>query len=105
MCRDVASWPWTAKAREDMRVDATVRHDAGGYTDDGWTETTHITAAGSRGADGWSAGAATEEPAAAAEELVPWHPTLGDVDSSQALADYQATKRAHKAEWLKARSA
>lgn len=64
----VASWPWTAKAREDMRVDATVRHDAGGYTDDGWTETTHITAAGSRGADGWSAGAATEEPAAAAEE-------------------------------------
>lgn len=64
----VASWPWTAKAREDMRVDATVRHDTGGYTDDGWTETTHITAAGTRGADGWSAGAATEEPAAAAQE-------------------------------------
>jgi uncharacterized HhH-GPD family protein len=39
---------------------------------------------------------------AAAEELVPWHPTLGDVDSPQALADYQATKRAHKAEWSKA---
>ena len=36
---------------------------------------------------------------AAAEELVPWHPTLGDVDSPQALADYQAAKRAHKAEW------
>jgi uncharacterized HhH-GPD family protein len=35
----------------------------------------------------------------AAKELVPWHPTLGDVDSAQALADYQATKRAHKAEW------
>ena len=34
---------------------------------------------------------------AAAEELVPWHPTLGDVDSAQALADYQAGKRAHKA--------
>ena len=29
-----------------MRVDATVRPDTGGYTDDGWTETTHITAAG-----------------------------------------------------------
>jgi uncharacterized HhH-GPD family protein len=41
----------------------------------------------------------------AAEGLVPWHPTLGDVDSSQALADYQAAKRAHKAEWQKARSA
>jgi uncharacterized HhH-GPD family protein len=38
----------------------------------------------------------------AAQELVPWHPTLGDVDSSQALADYQAAKKLHKAEWLKA---
>jgi hypothetical protein len=35
----------------------------------------------------------------AAKQLVPNHPTLGDVDSSQALADYQAAKRAHKAEW------
>jgi uncharacterized HhH-GPD family protein len=34
----------------------------------------------------------------AARPLVPDHPTLGDVDSPQALADYQATKRAHKAE-------
>jgi uncharacterized HhH-GPD family protein len=39
---------------------------------------------------------------AAAEDLVPWHPTLGDVDSPQALADYQAAKRVHKAEWSKA---
>jgi uncharacterized HhH-GPD family protein len=37
----------------------------------------------------------------AADSLVPWHPTLGDVDSPQALADYQAKKRAHKAEWSK----
>jgi uncharacterized HhH-GPD family protein len=36
---------------------------------------------------------------AAARELVPWHPTLGDVDSHQALLDYQAAKREHKAEW------
>ncbi|TML95126.1 MAG: DNA repair protein [Actinobacteria bacterium] len=35
---------------------------------------------------------------AAAQELVPNHPTLGDVDSPQALEDYQAKKRAHKAE-------
>jgi uncharacterized HhH-GPD family protein len=41
----------------------------------------------------------------AAEGLVPWHPTLGDVDSAQALADYQAAKRVHKAEWLKSRAA
>jgi uncharacterized HhH-GPD family protein len=38
----------------------------------------------------------------AAEALVPWHPTLGDVDSHEALADYQATKRLHKKEWNQA---
>jgi uncharacterized HhH-GPD family protein len=32
-----------------------------------------------------------------AEPLVPPHPTLGDVDSPQALEEYQAGKRAHKA--------
>jgi len=32
-----------------------------------------------------------------AEPLVPPHPTLGDVDSLVALAEYQAGKRAHKA--------
>jgi uncharacterized HhH-GPD family protein len=37
---------------------------------------------------------------AAAADLVPPHPTLGDVDSPQALVAYQAAKRAHKAEWL-----
>jgi uncharacterized HhH-GPD family protein len=36
-----------------------------------------------------------------AVELVPAHPTLGDVDSPQALIDYQAAKRIHKAEWSK----
>ncbi len=41
----------------------------------------------------------------AAQELVPPHPTLGDVDSPQALLDYQAAKRAHKAEWSKVRAA
>ena len=40
----------------------------------------------------------------AARELVPWHPTLGDVDSAEALADYQAAKRAHKKEWSQART-
>jgi len=41
---------------------------------------------------------------AAAQELVPPHPTLGDVDSPQALLDYQAAKRAHKAEWSKSKA-
>jgi uncharacterized HhH-GPD family protein len=40
----------------------------------------------------------------AAGDLVPWHPTLGDVDSPQALAEYQAAKRAHKADWAQARA-
>ncbi len=40
----------------------------------------------------------------AAQELVPPHPTLGDVDSPQALTDYQAAKKAHKAEWTRMRA-
>ena len=42
---------------------------------------------------------------AAADDLVPWHPTLGDVDSREALAEYQAKKREHKKEWMKAKAA
>jgi uncharacterized HhH-GPD family protein len=34
---------------------------------------------------------------AAADALVPGHPTLGDVDSAEALQSYQAAKRAYKA--------
>jgi hypothetical protein len=37
---------------------------------------------------------------AAAQDLVPSHPTLGNVDSPEALLEYQAAKRAHKAEWM-----
>jgi uncharacterized HhH-GPD family protein len=33
-----------------------------------------------------------------AQALVPSHPTLGDVDSAEALASYQEAKRAHKAQ-------
>jgi uncharacterized HhH-GPD family protein len=42
---------------------------------------------------------------AVAQDLVPGHPTLGDVDSAQALTDYQAAKKAHKAEWQASKSA
>jgi uncharacterized HhH-GPD family protein len=41
---------------------------------------------------------------AVAQDLVPNHPTLGDVDSPQALADYQAAKKAHKAQWMASKS-
>jgi hypothetical protein len=40
-----------------------------------------------------------------AAPLVPAHPTLGDVDSPAALAEYQAAKRAHKAEMRAQRAA
>ncbi len=40
----------------------------------------------------------------AARELVPWHPTLGDVDSPGGLAEYQAAKRLHKKEWMAAQA-
>jgi uncharacterized HhH-GPD family protein len=36
---------------------------------------------------------------ASAQALIPWHPTLGDVDSLDALSEYQAAKRVHKARW------
>jgi uncharacterized HhH-GPD family protein len=39
---------------------------------------------------------------ALAEPLVPWHPTLGDVDSRDALRDYQASKKVNKAIWSSA---
>jgi uncharacterized HhH-GPD family protein len=37
------------------------------------------------------------------EDVLPGHPTLGDVDSPEALVEYQAAKRAHKAA-MRARS-
>ena len=37
------------------------------------------------------------------DAVMPTHPTLGDVDSAEALADYQAGKRARKAEIRAAR--
>jgi uncharacterized HhH-GPD family protein len=39
-----------------------------------------------------------------ARDLVPNHPTLGDVDSPQALTDYQAAKKEHKAAWMASKS-
>jgi uncharacterized HhH-GPD family protein len=40
-----------------------------------------------------------------AKDLVPEHPTLGDVDSPEALAAYQAAKKLHKREWERLRAA
>jgi uncharacterized HhH-GPD family protein len=38
------------------------------------------------------------------EEVAPTHPTLGDVDSTEALLEYQAAKRAYKASLRDARA-
>ena len=40
-----------------------------------------------------------------AEPLVPTHPCLGNVDSPEALVEYQSAKRAHKAQLRAAKSA
>jgi uncharacterized HhH-GPD family protein len=40
-----------------------------------------------------------------AQPLVPSHPTLGDVDSPEALERYQEAKRLHKAQWMSQGSA
>jgi uncharacterized HhH-GPD family protein len=39
------------------------------------------------------------------EDVAPRHPTLGDVDSAEKLAEYQAGKRAHKAQLRAAEAA
>jgi hypothetical protein len=41
----------------------------------------------------------------AAQELVPEHPCLGRIDSHEALLEYQAAKRAHKASLRAAQTA
>ncbi|MGI8800826.1 MAG: HhH-GPD-type base excision DNA repair protein [Solirubrobacteraceae bacterium] len=42
---------------------------------------------------------------ATAEAVSPAHPTLADVDSAAALAEYQALKRAHRKDWDAIRAA
>ncbi len=42
---------------------------------------------------------------ATAQEIAPGHPTLGDVDSPEALAEYQAKKKAYKASLRQAEAA
>jgi uncharacterized HhH-GPD family protein len=86
---------------------ATVVEDYGGKAERVWTEASDgadlkerlgalpgfgpmkITALGSVLAKRFDVGVA--------RDLVPSHPTLGDVDSAESLARYQAAKRAHKA--------
>jgi uncharacterized HhH-GPD family protein len=89
---------------------ATVAEDYGGHAERIWTEAADgadlrkrigtLPGFGEMKIKSLGAVLAKQYGVPAAQELVPAHPTLGDVDSAQALSDYQAAKRAHKAEWL-----
>jgi uncharacterized HhH-GPD family protein len=89
---------------------ATVAEDYGGHAERIWTEAADsadlkqriaaLPGFGEMKVKSLSAVLAKQFDVPVAQELVPAHPTLGDVDSAQALTDYQAAKRAHKAEWL-----
>ena len=89
---------------------ATVAEDYGGHAERVWSEAADsadlkqrigaLPGFGEMKVKSLSAVLAKQFGVPVAQELVPAHPTLGDVDSAQALTDYQAAKRAHKAEWL-----
>jgi uncharacterized HhH-GPD family protein len=89
---------------------ATVAEDYGGHAERVWTEAADsadlrqrigaLPGFGEMKVKSLGAVLAKQFGVPVAQELAPAHPTLGDVDSAQALTDYQAAKRAHKAEWL-----
>jgi uncharacterized HhH-GPD family protein len=89
---------------------ATVAEDYGGHAERVWTEAADpadlrkrigdLPGFGEMKVKSLGAVLAKQFGVQVAQELAPAHPTLGDVDSAQALSDYQAAKRAHKAEWL-----
>jgi uncharacterized HhH-GPD family protein len=97
-------------AERVRQLAATVAEDYGGHAERVWTEAADsadlkqrigaLPGFGEMKVKSLSAVLAKQFGVPVALELVPAHPTLGDVDSAQALTDYQAAKRAHKAEWL-----
>ena len=106
---------WGAMAR---RVRALAAHVAERYDGDGarvWTDATspddlrerleELPGFGPMKVGSLAAVLANRFDVALAAPLVPAHPTLGDVDSAQALAEYQAGKRAYKASLRAAREA
>jgi uncharacterized HhH-GPD family protein len=94
-------------ARRVQELSAVVAEDYGGHAERVWTEAsdaadlrTRIGALPGFGAmkiTGLGSVLALQFDVEAAQELVPDHPCLGRIDSPEALAEYQAAKRAHKA--------
>jgi uncharacterized HhH-GPD family protein len=94
-------------ARRVQDLAAVVDEDYGGHAERIWTEAadgadlrrriSSLPGFGDMKIKSLGAVLAKRFDVAVAQDLVPNHPTLGDVDSPQALEDYQAKKRAHKA--------
>ena len=95
-------------ARRVQELAAVVDEDYGGHAERVWTDATDsadlrkrigsLPGFGEMKIKALGAVLAKRFDVAVAQELAPSHPTLGDVDSAEALAEYQAKKRAHKAE-------
>jgi uncharacterized HhH-GPD family protein len=104
-----------AMARRVQELCALIADEYGGHAERVWTEAAdasdlrrRIAALPGFGAmkiTGLGSVLALRFGVEAASELVPDHPCLGGVDSPQALADYQAAKRAHKASLRAAQTA
>jgi uncharacterized HhH-GPD family protein len=94
-------------ARRVQELSAAVAEEYGGHAERVWTEAsdaadlrTRIGALPGFGAmkiTGLGSVLALRFGVEVAQELVPDHPCLGRIDSPEALAEYQAAKRAHKA--------
>jgi uncharacterized HhH-GPD family protein len=96
-----------AMARRVQELCAIVTDEYGGHAERVWTEAADaddlrrrigaLPGFGEMKIVGLGSTLALRLGVAAASELVPDHPCLGNVDSPQALAEYQAGKRAHRA--------
>jgi uncharacterized HhH-GPD family protein len=93
-------------ARRVQDLAAVVDEDYGGHAERIWTEAadgsdlrrriSSLPGFGEMKIKSLGAVLAKRFDVAVAQDLVPNHPTLGDVDSPQALEEYQAKKRAHR---------
>ena len=97
-----------AMAQRVQDLAAHVAEEYGGHAERLWTEAADgpdlkrriaaLPGYGDMKVKAFSAVLAKRFGVATAQEIAPSHPTLGDVDSPEALAEYQAKKRAYKAE-------
>ena len=96
-----------AMAKRVQELCAIVADEYGGHAERVWTEATDaadlrkrigaLPGFGAMKITGLGSVLALQLGVDAARELVPEHPCLGRIDSKEALHEYQAAKRAHKA--------